>query len=180
MPIGVYDRGLSPQDRFWRNIDKNGRENEHISRCWKWCGTKNEKGYGKIYVIDKPIKAHRYSYALQNPYGITLDEMEGCDCCHECDNRECCNPDHLFLGDRHDNIYDKCNKNRQVKGEKCRSAKLNEAQVIEIRNRYRNEKISYSKLATEYEVTRTIISRIIRNIAWKHLTTPDDGNQSEP
>jgi len=176
----VYERKL-PQERFYKYVDKNGRENEHISRCWKWCGTKNEKGYGQFYLDDRLIRTHRYSYALHNPYGITLEDMTGCDVCHECDNRECCNPDHLFLGDRQDNLDDMHNKNRQVKakGEQNGRAKLNQAQVIEIRNRYENEKITYKKLGFEYGVEHATISHIIHNKTWKHITMPDDDNQSE-
>lgn len=183
MPSGVYERLIKPpEERFWKYVDKNGRENENMSRCWKWGGSKNKYGYGQFYLDIKPIHAHRYSYALHNPYGITLEDMSGCDVCHECDNRECVNPDHLFLGERQDNSDDKCNKNRQskLKGEQSGKSKLNQAQVIEIRNRYKNEKISHRKLAFEYGINHTTIGSIIRNETWTHITTPDDGNQIEP
>lgn len=179
MPKGVYERE-SPEQRFWKFVDKEGQENDNMSRCWRWIGGKSSSGYGQISVNYKMIKAHRFSFALNNPYEITLDDMVGCDVCHECDNRECCNPEHLFLGDRQDNIDDMHNKNRQVKakGENQGSAKLNQAQIIEIRNRYKNEKISYRKLAFEYGVDQATIGYIIRNKTWTHITTPDDGNQS--
>lgn len=172
MPKGVYER-------FWDFVDKNGRENENTSKCWKWNGSKI-RGYGRISVNDRIIKAHRYSYALHNPYEITLDDMLGCEVCHECDNPECCNPEHLFLGDRQDNVDDMCEKNRQanLKGEQSGRAKLNQAQIIEIRNRYKNEEISQKQLGIEYGVSHQTISHIINNNTWKHITTPDDGNQS--
>jgi hypothetical protein len=183
MPKGVYERVIkSPEERFWKYMDKEGRENENMSRCWRWCGRKTTNGYAQVWVNYKMIQAHRYSYALHNPYGITLDDMEGCDCCHECDNRECCNPDHLFLGERQDNVDDMCEKKRQVtlKGEQSGRAKLNQAQIIEIRNRYKNEQISQKKLGIEYGVVARTIGQIINNERWKHITTPDDDNQTEP
>lgn len=171
MPTGVYERE-TPEHRFWKYIDKNGRENDNMSRCWRWCGSK-VYGYGQFNVNYKIIHAHRFSFALNNPYEITLDDMVGCDVCHACDNPECCNPDHLFLGGRQDNVDDMHNKNRQVKakGEKCGSAKLNQAQIIEIRNRYKNEQISHRKLAIEYGVTHRTIGRLINNELWTHITT---------
>lgn len=160
------------EERFWKFVDKNGRNNENMSRCWAWGGCKN-KGYGQLGLNNKLIQAHRYSYALHNPYKITLDDMEGCDCCHECDNRECTNPEHLFLGDRQDNVDDMFNKNRQanLKGEQSGRAKLNQAQIIEIRNRYKNEQISHRKLAFEYGIGHTTIGYIINNKTWTHITT---------
>ena len=172
MPTGVYIRG-SPEERFWTYVDKNGRENENIGRCWGWNGYKNKDGYGIIGIDKINVSAHRYSFSINNPYGITLDEMKSCLVCHECDNCECTNPDHLFIGDNQDNTDDKCNKNRQakLKGETHGRSKLTETQVMEIRNRYKNEEITQTQLAFEYGVTPSIIGRIINNKIWTHVTT---------
>ena len=49
------------------------------------------------------------------------------------------------------------------------NAKLTEKQVKEIRFRYSNEKISFSKLAKEYNVSATTISRIIKGLIYKNV-----------
>ena len=161
------------EERFWSYVDKNGRENENISRCWGWIGSKETNGYGRFGIDKRLVLAHRYSYAIHNNYGITLDEMNGCCVCHECDNRECVNPDHLFLGCDQDNIDDKMRKGRQqkLKGETNGRSKLNKSQIIEIRERYKNEKITHRQLAFEYGVTRSTIDKIINNKRWSHITT---------
>lgn len=46
-------------------------------------------------------------------------------------------------------------------------AKLSWEQVREIRERYKNEKISYDKLKDEYNVSKTCIAEIIRGESWK-------------
>lgn len=171
MPSGVYERVIKPpEERFWKNIDKNGRENENMSRCWAWCVCKRN-GYGIVWMNNKLIYAHRFSFALNNPYEITLDDMCGCEVCHECDNRECCNPEHLFLGEHRDNVDDMHNKNRQANGDKNGRAKLNQEQVIQIRNRYKNEQITQKQLGIEFGVAQNAISQIINNKRWTHITT---------
>ena len=180
MPSGVYIRGSSPEERFWSYVDKNGRENENIGKCWRWIGYKKENGYGRIMIGKRFVLAHRYSYAIHNPYGIELGDMDGCLVCHECDNCECTNPDHLFIGDNQDNMDDKCNKGRQwkPKGEKHGRSKLNQAEVIEIRNIYKNEEITQKQLAFEYGVTQGLIYQIINNKLWSHITTSAFCNQN--
>jgi len=97
--------------------------------------------------------------------------MNGCFVCHECDNPECVNPDHLFLGCNQDNYEDKCDKGRQANGERHGRSKLNQAQIIEIRERYKNEKITQAQLGLEYGVAQTTLGYIIRNKIWTHVTT---------
>ena len=48
--------------------------------------------------------------------------------------------------------------------------KLTDSQVLEIRNRYSNEKISLVKLAKEYGVSNKTIHRVVRKEVYKHVT----------
>lgn len=79
--------------------------------CWIWTGAKTKAGYGnflrKINGKQKQFYAHRYIYELKN--GKIAD---GLFCCHVCDVRACCNPDHIFLGTAKDNTQDAINKGR--------------------------------------------------------------------
>lgn len=91
---------------------------------------------------------------------------------HKCDNRLCLNPKHLFLGTHRDNVKDMVSKGRQVKGERCPASKLTEAQVLEIKSRYRKVSRGHgngASLAREFGVTKTAIGHIVRGTNWRYL-----------
>lgn len=80
--------------------------------CWEWTGRKM-RGYGRFSLWDVPTKrartisAHRASWMLHNgpiPKGMSV--------LHSCDNPECTNPEHLFLGDQGANMKDMASKRR--------------------------------------------------------------------
>lgn len=75
--------------------------------CWKWDGSKSSRGYGKITHNRKTLISSRVSWAIHNGH-INNDLFV----LHKCDNPECTNPDHLFLGTQKDNMRDMLNKNR--------------------------------------------------------------------
>lgn len=94
---------------FWCKVDKNGPVPNHcqwIGCCWEWLGTVDKRGYGRVYMNERGLFAHRVAYAIH--YG-------GCPrllVCHHCDNPKCVRPSHLFLGTHKDNAQDCSAKGR--------------------------------------------------------------------
>ena len=102
---------------------------DHIKGCWLWTRS-TDSGYGVIGSRGFEKHAHRQSYRL-----FVGEIPEGIQVLHKCDVRECCNPEHLFLGTIGDNMRDRTAKNRQAKGAGHGMAKLTIEQVDEIRKR---------------------------------------------
>jgi hypothetical protein len=148
-------------DRLKQNFDKFVNRK---SDCWDWTG-RIEKGYPKL-SCRKGLGAnfgHRASWIIY--YG---EIPPGKSVLHKCDNPKCTNPDHLFLGTNADNINDMLIKQRNPKGSKVGTAKLNESNVLEIKKKLAcGEKLV--DIAKKYCVTIQAISMIKRNKNWKHI-----------
>ena len=96
--------------RFWAKVDLGHDADE----CWPWTASvfKNRGCYGKFQAgtnreTRKAVYAHRWAYEWSKgpiPPGMCV--------LHSCDNPPCCNPAHLSLGTRADNLADMCRKRR--------------------------------------------------------------------
>jgi hypothetical protein len=117
------DRPLVPlEERLWSRVDRSGD-------CWLWTGCRAPTGYGRIGLTRGRVEStHRVAYELARgpipPGAFVL---------HSCDNRLCCNPAHLRLGDVQDNADDMTSRVRQARGERHGSSKLNRDDVKLIR-----------------------------------------------
>ena len=72
-------------------------------------------------------RVHRVAWALFRgpiPKGMCV--------LHYCDNRPCCNPDHLYLGTNANNTADMLARGRESRGERSGQAKLTETQARDI------------------------------------------------
>lgn len=65
------------------------------------------KGYGQLTHGGKHMMAHRASFIAHNP-GTPAPRLV----CHECDVRECVNPNHLYSGDFISNRADMLERKR--------------------------------------------------------------------
>jgi hypothetical protein len=156
----IYTK-TDPKERFLKKVNKNTD-----SGCWLWLGSKRNGGYGHFYDGNKLVATHRFSYELYK--GKIENNLL---VCHKCDVRNCVNPDHLFLGTHKDNAIDMVNKNRQnnadTSGINNGMVKINEKDVINIRNEYKLGNISAEKLGKKYGISESQTLRIIHKQSWK-------------
>lgn len=154
--------------RFNEKIDKTS----HPNGCWIWTAAKSKNGYGYFGVGNGKMKyAHRLSYEYNcGPIPKNLNVL------HKCDNRVCCNPEHLRLGTHQDNMDDMHAKGRGAKphqlsnpGSKSAFAKLTEQQVLEMRQLHKEGKYTTKELAAMYGTSCCNCNKIISRTAWRHI-----------
>jgi len=133
-----------------------------MADCVVWPGYKNEKGYGKVMVARRCVRAHRHAWGQH--FGPIPD---GLNVLHNCDNPACINPGHLFLGTQAQNMADKVAKDRQQKGERVPTAKLTEGDVREIRAL--KGSLTQRAIAVRFAVDQSTVSDIVRRKNWRHI-----------
>ena len=150
---------------FWAKVDKV----THSDGCWVWQGAKTTSGYGAFQMgVGNTVRAHRIAYVLH--FGAFDDDLV---VCHKCDNRECVNPSHLFVGTNADNAADMSNKGRAARlhGTQNGCSKLTDSIVVSIYQDPRTNR----EIAAEYGIASSLVSLIRHRKVWgettKHLPT---------
>lgn len=159
----------SLEDRLWARVDKSHGQGPG-GDCWEWRGYVHPTGYGQLSVDakGKNINSNRAAYMVSKgeiPDGMWV--------LHTCDNRLCCNPDHLWLGTPKDNTQDMIAKGRRRKafevsrGEDISLAKLTEDLVRAIRA---EPPATLKELSEKYGVSKATISKVRHRETWAHVT----------
>lgn len=149
------------QERFWAKVDR-----RRPDECWPWLRHKSKSGYGRVGVGYNVMLAHRVSYFLKR--GTVPPELA---VCHRCDNPECVNPRHLFLGTASDNAADKISKGRHRhgipdnRGSKHGMSKLTEEQVRQIRSATGSQRV----IGDQFGVSKGAVQLIKAGLRWGHV-----------
>ncbi|MFC6760417.1 HNH endonuclease signature motif containing protein [Sulfitobacter porphyrae] len=127
-------------------------------------------GYGRLRIAPSraQYRAHRISYRIA--FGKDPGELY---VCHKCDNPQCCNPSHMFLGTAADNNADKIAKGRTRSGDHT-GANNGNAKLTEAMARRAVELIQAGKtnvaIGRELAVGHSLISRIRVGRSWRDLS----------
>lgn len=132
-----------------------------VGACLEWQGYCKPNGYGFIRW-NGPHYAHRIaawlSGLIDDPKGNRYG-FDGTHVLHRCDNKRCCRPDHLFIGTQADNLKDASIKKR-MKG----APKLSDKETQEIRKKWNELDITQQELASQYQVSQSLISMIVNQV----------------
>jgi len=93
IPLKVGEKRAA---RFWDKVARGPR-----GSCWPWVGYKKASGHGLTSLGKKIMHAHRAAWLLKRgeiPAGLCVN--------HKCHNPSCCNPEHMYLGTRAENMHD--------------------------------------------------------------------------
>lgn len=156
---------------FWRRVDIK----DNIKECWNWTAYASSDGYGLFWDGKKKVISHRMAYSLikgKIPDGLQVQ--------HLCNNRRCCNPYHLELGDNTKNVRYKvkCGRQSRLIGESSGNAKLMEDQVREIHIIYNEQRKLHpgfkqwqivEPIAKKFKVSTSTIKQILHGKLWHHI-----------
>jgi len=169
-------------ETFWLRVNRGAKDD-----CWEWQGAKTSAGYGNLSWHGHNVQAHRVSYYLTYG-GIALQtgfrhagraKRYRRFVLHKCDNRLCCNPNHLFLGSMRANLLDAYNKGRKVQPKSGHAnAKLSPQQVRDIRRVYDAGGVRQVDLAARYGVSQRAISLVIRRETYTDILEDYSGYHS--
>ena len=133
------------------------------TKCLEWRGRRDKDGYGLTNYKRKTVKAHRLIWFLT--YGYMPKNM----ILHSCDNPCCINIKHLREGSAQDNVDDMVKRNRQAKGTNHGRAKLDEKEVIAIKELSIRGKHTQAEIGKIFGVVQQTITKIVNRKIWAHV-----------
>ena len=150
------------ETRFWSKVNKKERD-----ECWNWlAGGYKQDGYGRFGLFGKCEKSNRVAFYLTNGYFPDF-------VLHTCNNKLCCNPNHLYDGTRRDNVLDMMRagtfRSPLQKGEKHPQAKLKKKDVIRILTMFFIDNITKKEIASIMKVNRCMIYNITLGRTWTEV-----------
>lgn len=103
----AHNGGVDDLARFWTKVDCSAGSDE----CWPWIGPRRGE-YGRFHLHGRTYTAHRWLLGELRGVPLSRERVGEEDACHRCDNPPCCNPAHLYVGTRKQNIGDAVERSR--------------------------------------------------------------------
>lgn len=152
-------RSTPPEVRFWDKVKKS-------DGCWKWIGARDAQGYGIIRLGKE--SGFKNSHAHRLSWMIHFGEIGDACVLHKCDNPECVNPNHLFLGTLAENSADMAQKGRACRGERHPLARLNAEKVHGIRQAA-GSGLNQFQIARIFSISQPTVSSVLLRKTWRHV-----------
>lgn len=170
-------------ERFLKLVGSGGPND-----CWHWLGRYDSiTGYGSAYPLYNGCRPNRGSHRIMMELILNRRLYPKEFVCHYCDNRLCCNPNHLYVGTHQENTDDRTVAGRTSRGEQHsktiktstgiianrgegnHQSKLKEAQVREIRRLFDSGEMNRHQLSRKYGLHPSTVSSIVFRETWKYI-----------
>lgn len=136
--------------------------------CLLWVGSTNSNGYGRISWRDSRWFVHRVVAYKGNLAKYFYDSSN--ETLHSCDTPNCCEPSHLSLGTRLENMQDAKAKGRLRALDLFRERRsLTDVQVLEIKLLL-NKGLTYAEVARVSGVDFRKVRQIALGLAYTDIT----------
>ena len=156
---------VDPISRLLKRIKK-------VDECWIWQGTLTSTGYGLFSYKGKPCMTHRASYALYKNGGelpkYHYGWLEKMVVVHSCNNKKCCNPEHLFLGNQKQNTRDYYEQAKASKSYKRPNSIITSEMAIDIRNSA-HDFDGEIEMMKKYRINQAIVKNVYTGKTHKYL-----------
>lgn len=141
-----------------KSIEKSCKNNK-LSNCLIYQGSKDKDGYGKITFKCINYRTHVLAWEAKN--NKKRDKNMKLVIRHICNEKSCCNPEHLESGTLRENALDYIKYSKKVK--------LKEDEVKKIKKILLEGKLTHKVIADRYKVAPNTISRINTGKTWSHI-----------
>lgn len=139
---------MNTAEDFWAKLEK------LPSGCWE--KPAQCKTYYTVKWFNRVIAGHRLAAFLSGKLknlDAPTESTANQHVLHKCDNKRCCNPEHLTVGSYSDNLKDAYRRS-------IRRSKLSMAKANNIRKSY-SKGLSQTELGKIYGVSQAAISKIV-------------------
>ena len=134
-----------------------------FEKCMIWIGARDTWSYGLFGDSTYERRAHRFIYTC-----FYNEDISTLLVCHNCDTPPCVNPYHLFLGTNADNVKDRDQKGRNVKGQQVWTNILTPQNIEDILlDIYYKKYQDIELLGKAYGVHKDTIREILNGKNWK-------------
>lgn len=124
-----------------------------------------DKFYGQVYFNQKVVRAHRIAWIAYNKKEIP----DGLDTRHICKEKACCNPEHLTIGTRKENIQDRREQGTHTEGEMHPVSTITNEIAIQIKNSKGDG--TRADRADRFNVSIYVVQNIDNGSSWKNVVS---------